>query len=188
MSIYNKLFKLQQAYASQKTGYNKFGNYNFRNAEQMLNELKPLFNELNLAMVFKEEYLDNDYIKCIGTLIDVENGETYSTESVILVDRGAKGMQLPQCVGSAVSYGRKYLLGGLLSVTDSATDPDAINDSITTESKPKKKKDKEKPTMTLIKEANDIKALMDIYNSLNEEEKQIFLPVLSNRKMELGIK
>lgn len=186
MSIYNKLFKLQQAYGSQKTGYNKFGNYNFRNAEQMLNELKPLFNELNLAMVFKEEYLDNDYIKCIGTLIDVENGETYSTESVILVDREAKGMQLPQCVGSAVSYGRKYLLGGLLSVTDSATDPDAINDSITTEAKPKKKKGK--ATMTLIKEATDIESLLNIWNSLNEEEKQIFQPVLSNRREELGIK
>lgn len=186
MSIYSKLFKLQQAYASQKTGYNKFGNYNFRNAEQMLNELKPLFNELNLAMVFKEEYLQDDYIKCIGTLIDVENGETYSTESVILVDRGAKGMQLPQCVGSAVSYGRKYLLGGLLSVTDSATDPDAINDNITTEAKPKKKKDK--ATMTLIKEANDKDSLMKIWNSLNEEEKQIFQPILRNRREELGIK
>lgn len=185
MSIYNKLFKLQQAYGSQKTGYNKFGNYNFRNAEQMLNELKPLFNELNLAMVFKEEYLQDDYIKCIGTLIDVESGETYSTESVILVDRGAKGMQLPQCVGSAVSYGRKYLLGGLLSVTDSATDPDAINDSTATETKPKKKG---KPTMTLIKEANDIDSLKKIWNSLNEEEKQIFQPVLSNRREELGIK
>lgn len=186
MSIYNKLFKLQQAYASQKTGYNKFGNYNFRNAEQMLNELKPLFNELNLAMVFKEEYLQDDYIKCIGTLIDVENGETYSTESVILVDRAAKGMQLPQCVGSAVSYGRKYLLGGLLSVTDSATDPDAINDSITTEAKPKKKKDK--AIMTQIKEANDKGSLMKIWNSLNEEEKQIFQPILRNRREELGIK
>lgn len=185
MSIYNKLFKLQQAYGSQKTGYNKFGNYNFRNAEQMLNELKPLFNELNLAMVFKEEYLQDDYIKCIGTLIDVESGETYSTESVILVDREAKGMQLPQCVGSAVSYGRKYLLGGLLSVTDSATDPDAINDGTTTETKSKKK---EKPTMTLINNAQNKEALMQIWNSLTKEEKEIFKPVLTERKKNLGIK
>lgn len=121
MSIYSKPFKLQQAYVSQKTDYNKFGDYNFRNAEQMLNELNPLFNELNLKMVFKEEYLQ-DYIKRIGTLIDVETGETYSTESVILVDREAKEMQLQN------------------------------------------------------------------WNSLTKEEKEIFKPVFTERKKNLGIK
>lgn len=183
MSIYNKLFKLQQAYGSQKTGYNKFGNYAFRNAEQMLKELKPLFNELGLIMVFKEEHLDNDYIKCVGTLIEVETGESYSTESTVLVDREAKGMQLPQSVGSAISYGRKYLLGGLLSITDSSSDPDAINthgQDITLA--------RDEEIRSWIANANDRESINNAFKALTDEEKKVYKSQFTKRRKELGIK
>ena len=174
-----KLFNLQQKYTSDKNGYNKFGNYTFRNAEQMLKELKPLLNEFGLAVLFREEYLGDDYIKCIGKLIDIKSGEYIETESVVMVDRNAKGMQMPQCVGSAISYGRKYLLGGLLAVTDSSKDPDAIN------MHGKENRDMDKEIREGIKKCQKVSELNDLWNSLDIDLQEAYQPLFTIRKEEI---
>lgn len=182
------LLSIQREFKSTKDKYNEFARFNYRSAETMYASLKPLLEKYNCIMTFSEEPMavgNSLYIKSTARLTSLEDGSVYESTSCVRDGDERKGLSWAQGSGCCLSYLRKYVLCGMLLVDD-GTDDDAISVNPNTPTPKKNKKDK--PTMTLIKEANDIKTLMDIYNSLNEEEKQIFLPVLSNRKMELGIK
>ena len=53
MKIYGQLAKIQQELKAPKNLYNKFGNYNYRNAEGILAAVKPLLN--GLALIVNDE-------------------------------------------------------------------------------------------------------------------------------------
>ena len=55
-----------------------------------------------------------------------DNCETIEATAIVGVDLNAKGQQMPQRFGSASSYGKKYALGNLLLIDDTA-DADATN-------------------------------------------------------------
>jgi hypothetical protein len=58
----------------------------------------------------------------------VSDGEqTISAKAVVGVDLNQKGMNVPQQFGSASSYAKKYALGNLFLIDDTA-DSDATND------------------------------------------------------------
>ena len=59
-------------------------------------------------------------------MVDAESGETIEATAIVGVDLNAKGQQMPQRFGSASSYGKKYALGNLLLIDDTA-DADATN-------------------------------------------------------------
>ena len=127
-NVIKKLFTLQQQFNSKKDSYNQFGKYAYRNAEKMLDDLKPLLNSLNLVIVFEETMLETEnWIKSTIHLIDIDTCEEFTTECVCKVDNDVKGMQAPQTVGAAISYLRKYLLQGLLAVSEGNIDPDCTN-------------------------------------------------------------
>ena len=127
MNIYKKLFQLQQEFKSTKNQENKFGKYNFRNIEVMLSELKPLLNKLGLIITFNEEYINDGFLKSTVTLIDTEDGETASTNSICAIDSEVKGMSNSQATGCALTYSRKYSLQALLAIDDGKSDPDSMN-------------------------------------------------------------
>lgn len=127
-NLIKKLFTLQQQFNSKKDSYNQFGKYAYRNAEKMLDDLKPLLKSLKLVIVFEETMLETEnWIKSTIHLIDVETCEEFKTDCVCKVDNDVKGMQAPQTVGAAISYLRKYLLQGLLAVSERNIDPDCTN-------------------------------------------------------------
>lgn len=127
-NVIKKLFTLQQQFNSKKDSYNQFGKYAYRNAEKMLDDLKPLLKSLKLVIVFEETMLETEnWIKSKIHLIDVDTCEEFTTECVCKVDNDVKGMQAPQTVGAAISYLRKYLLQGLLAVSEGNLDPDCTN-------------------------------------------------------------
>ncbi len=72
--------------------------------------------------------------------------------SIVGVDLNQKGMQVPQQYGSASSYGKKYALGNLFLIDDTA-DADATNDH------GKKKFQPKKPTLTSTKDPAFVKAM-----------------------------
>lgn len=134
-NIIKKLFTLQQQFNSKKDSYNQFGKYAYRNAEKMLDDLKPLLKSLNLVIVFEETMLETDnWIKSTIHLIDVDTCEEFTTDCVCKVDNEVKGMQAPQTVGAAISYLRKYLLQGLLAVSEGNIDPDYTNTHVNLQS------------------------------------------------------
>ena len=168
MSIYSKLFQLQQTYNSTKDNFNDFGKYSFRNVEQILAELKPILKPLNLVIVFNEEIVNgnnNDYIKFEAKLIDVETDESVSNVSVCGIDTELKGMSKAQMTGACLTYGRKYCLGGLLGFSTGIADPDSM-DNTKLNNKPKTTENKISDILQQISECNTIEDLTDLWGKL----------------------
>ena len=168
MNIYKKLFQLQQTYNSTKDNFNDFGKYSFRNVEQILAELKPILQPLNLVIVFNEEIVNgnnNDYIKFEAKLIDIETDESVSNVSVCGIDTELKGMSKAQMTGACLTYGRKYCLGGLLGFSTGIADPDSM-DNTKLNNKPKTTEDKISDILQQISECNTIDDLTDLWGKL----------------------
>lgn len=168
MDIYKKLSVLQQSYNSTKDQRNNFANFNYRNVENILTDLKPILNSLGLTLIFNEEIINgttNDYIKFECKLIDVETGESVNNISVCGIDTELKGMSKAQMVGADLSYGRKYCLGGLLLFSTGVADPDSM-DNTKLNNKPKTTEDKISDILQQVSECQTIEELTDLWNRL----------------------
>ncbi len=130
MNINEKLAKVQTEFKAKKSRYNSFGKYNFRSAEDILEAIKPFLIPLKLSVSISESMVDYDVdfpiMQSKATLFDAESNESVSATAIVGVDLQQKGMQMPQKFGSASSYGKKYALGNLFLIDDTA-DADATN-------------------------------------------------------------
>lgn len=126
MNIHEKLSKIQFEFKSKKSRFNSFGRYNFRSAEDILEALKPFNEKYNVYFTVDEKWLGDGVIETTASIIDSEKASCIATKAVVGVDFNQKGMQVPQQFGSASSYGKKYALGNLLLIDDTA-DSDATN-------------------------------------------------------------
>jgi len=126
MTIHEKLSKIQQEFKAKKSRFNSFGKYNFRSAEDILEALKPFNEKYNVYFKVDETYLGEGVIESVAIAVDAEGGMEVTAKAIVGVDLNQKGMQVPQQFGSASSYGKKYALGNLLLIDDTA-DADATN-------------------------------------------------------------
>lgn len=180
------LLSIQREFKSVKDRYNQFGQFKYRTAETMYASLKPLLDNYKCLLTFNEEPVavgSSLYIKCTARLISLEDESVFETTSCVRDGDERKGLSWAQGSGCCISYLRKYVMCGMLLVDD-GTDDDAISGNPNTTAAKKK----DKPTMTLINNAQNKEALMQIWNGLTKEEKEIFKPVFTERKKKLGIK
>jgi|TARA_R110001592_G_scaffold161661_1_gene394340 hypothetical protein len=130
MTIYQKLSLIQKEFKSKKSRFNSFGKYNFRSAEDILEALKPYNEKYKVYFVIHESYqMGNAIVPVIESRAQIHDSESdafISATAIVGVDLNQKGMQTPQQFGSASSYGKKYALGNLLLIDDTA-DSDATN-------------------------------------------------------------
>jgi hypothetical protein len=126
MTIHEKLSKIQKEFKAKKSRFNSFGKYNFRSAEDILEALKPYNEKYNVYFKVNENYLGDAIIESTATIVDAEGAMEITASAIVGVDLNQKGMQVPQQFGSASSYGKKYALGNLLLIDDTA-DADATN-------------------------------------------------------------
>ena len=173
MNIYSKLFQLQQEFKSAKNQENKFGKYNFRNIEIMLSELKPLLNKLGLVITFNEEFINDGFLKSTVSLIDTEDGETVSTNSICAIDSNVKGMSNSQATGCALTYSRKYSLQALLAIDDGKSDPDSMNgndfnNNSKSQNKSLTKEEKVSNILDQINECNTIDELTALWKQIGD--------------------
>lgn len=141
MNIYEKINKIQVELKAPKSQRNNFGNYNFRNCEDILEALKPLLLREKIIIQLSDELVqtgDRFYIKATATLIDVESGEKHSTTAFAREELSKKGMDGSQITGASSSYARKYALNGLLAIDDTK-DSDTTNTHNNNEPKNQKK-------------------------------------------------
>lgn len=131
-----KVVKLQSEVKVLKSLKNNFGNYTYRNVEQILAEVKPILQKLGLTIFMSDEVVfigeNRFYIKATITLTDGANkiesfGFAREADS-------KKGMDEAQLTGSCSSYARKYALGGLLLLDDNK-DIDSMDNASQTNSK-----------------------------------------------------
>lgn len=143
MNIAEKLLAIQTELKAPKNQLNKFGNYKYRSAEDILEALKPYLakNKVSVKVNCKTiEVCGMPYVEAKAMIIDAEDPNSIiESEDGAFVELEAKGMQMPQKSGAASSYAKKYALGNLF-LLDDTKDSDATNDHKTTSSA--------KPTLT----------------------------------------
>ena len=148
MKIFEKLAKIQQELKAPKNLFNKFGNYHYRNAEGILEAVKPMLG--GLALVINDEPVmvgERYYIKATATLTDGD--ESVSAVAYAREDEQKKGMDGCQLTGACSSYARKYALNALLMIDDSKdSDDDSLspkNPENEKKEEPKQKQPEQKP-------------------------------------------
>jgi hypothetical protein len=127
MKLNEKLATIQTKFKSKKSRFNSFGKYNFRSAEDILEATKPYLLELGVSVTINEEIISFDPFPIMNSQATISDGENaIHANAIVGIDLNQKGMQMPQKFGSASSYGKKYALGNLFLIDDTA-DSDAVN-------------------------------------------------------------
>lgn len=124
-----KLQGIQCSLKAPKGQTNKFGGYNYRSAEDILNAVKPLLGEWACSILIHDEIVqigNRIYVKATATLADSDSTDHVSSFAFAREPETKKGMDEAQITGSASSYARKYALNGLFAIDDTK-DPDATN-------------------------------------------------------------
>ncbi len=127
MTINEKLATIQTKFKSKKSRFNSFGKYNFRSAEDILEATKPFLLELGVTVTINEEIIKVDPLPMMNSKATISDGKNaIHANAIVGVDLNQKGMNVPQQFGSASSYAKKYALGNLFLIDDTA-DSDATN-------------------------------------------------------------
>ena len=173
MTINEKLSLIQQQFKAKKSRYNSFGKYNFRSAEDILEALKPFCDKYKVYFVIHEDLqmgFGNDVpiIQSRAQIHDSKSEAFISATAVVGVDLNQKGMQTPQQFGSASSYGKKYALGNLLLIDDTA-DSDATN----THGQATMTSAQLKQAQEYVKSGGKVEAIKKKYSMTPEQEKEL---------------
>lgn len=122
VTIYKKLLNIQKELNVPKGQYNKFGGYSYRNAEDILNAIKPLLWENECTAFFRKDVIeqvgDRYYLVATFDFVDISTGEKITVEARAREKEKKKGMDASQITGAASSYARKYALNGIFLIDD----------------------------------------------------------------------
>jgi hypothetical protein len=174
-----KLAIVQTKLKAKKSSYNSFGKYYFRKAEDILEAIKPFLMEQGITVTINEEIIATDPVPTIQSTATISDGvDAIHATAVVGVDLNQKGMQTSQQFGAASTYGKKYALGNLLLIDDTA-DSDATN----THGKAASVIDRvTKPTITKVQMAKaveyvtaggKVEAIESKYKLTNEQRKNL---------------
>ena len=128
-NLRQKLQWIQSSLKAPKGQTNKFGGYNYRSAEDILNAVKPLLNLWDCSLVINDEIVEISgrvYVKSSASIADSDNEQIITAQAFAREAEAKKGMDEAQITGSASSYARKYALNGLFAIDDTK-DADATN-------------------------------------------------------------
>ena len=159
MELREKLLNIQSELKAPKNQTNKFGGYNYRSCEDILESVKPLLLKYKTTLTIEDgielvgEHL---FMKSTAILQDVES-ESVLTNVAFAEMSDHKGMSSEQSTGTASSYCRKYCLNGLFLIDDTK-DPDIEEFAKQTEEKASDKQ------IDLIKSlVDDIDSMLNYY-------------------------
>ena len=129
ISFIKKLQGIQCNLRAPKGQKNKFGNYDYRSAEDILGAIKPLLAEYNLAILITDRIeMRGDFMFNVSkvTLLDCDTNQETHVEGWAMHSESKKGMDSAQISGSTASYSLKRALGNLFAI-DNEKDADATN-------------------------------------------------------------
>ena len=174
-----ELIKIQNELKVPKGNINKFGNYKYRSAEDILEAVKPVLLKYDATVYLSDE------IVLIGTKIFLKATACLTIgEKQICVNGFAetsehKGMSAEQTTGTASSYARKYALNGLFLIDETEQDADG-KDSID-------KKDILNASQK-IENCTSLDDLGTVWNSLTKDEQKQFVALKDAKKLQLSKK
>ena len=180
-----KLAIVQTKLKTKKTSYNAFGKYYFRKAEDILEAVKPFLLEQGITVTINEELISESLVPTIKSTATITDGkDAIHATAIVGVDLNQKGMQ------TAPSYGKKYALGNLFLIDDTA-DSDATNDHGKKASVVNKIRQAAKTNITdtqmkdavkYIKAGGNIEAIKNKYLLTSVQEKQLNGQTTSTQK------
>ena len=182
MTINEKLATIQTKFKSKKSRFNSFGKYNFRSAEDILEATKPFLLELGVSVTINEKLDEVVGLPIMTSTATITDGKSLIEATAIVgVDLNQKGMNTPQQFGSASSYAKKYALGNLFLIDDTA-DSDATNnhDKVPVKKQPKNtltstKDPAYKKAIDYIKSGGKLETIKGKYNISKEIEDELVL-------------
>ena len=120
------LIKIQNELKVPKGNLNKFGNYKYRSAEDILEAVKPILLKYNELLTLSDEIIlvgNKVFLKATAKINEVScYGYAELSEH--------KGMSAEQATGCASSYARKYALNGLFLIDETEQDADHDNKKV----------------------------------------------------------
>ena len=152
LSLSEKLNRIQVELKAPKDKLNKFGGYNYRSAEGILEALKPLLKTYGVYVTLSdsiEAIGGRVYIKTLATIHDIYSDTCVISTAYAREAEIKKGMDDAQVTGATSSYARKYALNGLF-LLDDTKDADTDEYAIQTKAEPKKATPAPKATASLI--------------------------------------
>lgn len=120
---------IQHKLKAPKGQYNSFGKYNYRSCEDILEGVKPLLKEHDLALLIDDEIVqigERYYVKATAKITD--GSEIVSATAYAREPDTKKGIDESQITGATSSYARKYALNALLCIDDTK-DADTMDNS-----------------------------------------------------------
>jgi len=176
-----KLATIQTELKAKKSSYNSFGKYHFRKAEDILEATKPFLLKHGVTVTINEELIMTDPVPTIKSIATISDGkDQVQATAVVGVDLNQKGMQTAQQFGAASSYGKKYALGNLFLIDDTA-DADSTNshgksnavNKIKQAAKPAITKEQLSKAKEYIAAGGSIDAIESKYKLTNEQRKNL---------------
>ena len=183
-NLNQKLAVIQTELKAKKSSYNAFGKYYFRKAEDILEAVKPFLLREDVSVRVDEESIHDTppTIKSTATISDGENSITAT--AIVGVDLQQKGMQTAQQFGAASSYGKKYALGNLFLIDDTA-DADSTYGhgkaaQLVNKAKAKMTEDQYKKAVDFVKKGGAISAIESKYDVTPDQKSGLTRIKISN--------
>lgn len=148
MTTIEKLAQVQQELIAPKNQFNKFGGYNYRSCEDILEGLKTCLAKVKAAVTITDDIVEvsgRHYVKATATFHDAESDGCISNTAFAREEETVKGMSSSQVTGSASSYARKYALNGLFAIDDVKDADSRDNREVKEEPNKAPEKPKEEP-------------------------------------------
>ncbi len=117
--LISKLQKIQGELRAPKDQYNKFGGYNYRSCESILESVKPLLQKYGCVLTLSDQMTcieGRHYLEATARLADGES--EICVTACAREAESKKGMDASQITGATSSYARKYALNGLFCIDD----------------------------------------------------------------------
>jgi hypothetical protein len=158
--------KIQNELKVPKGNVNKFGNYKYRSAEDILEAVKPILNKYNALLVLSDEIVqvgNKLFLKASATLY--YGGGPFTVYGYAELSEH-KGMSSEQATGTASSYARKYALNGLFLIDETEADADSKKPQLSKPTATKENIDKAKQgnfTIQQIKQHYTVTKEMEAY-------------------------
>lgn len=128
-----RFLDLQSRVKLSKDNFNEYGNFLYRNIEQMMDVVRPVGAELGIIFRFDDEIVVvgegeeyRFYVKSTATATDIESALSFSSSAYAREPKEKKKMDAAQVTGTASSYARKYALSALLAIGTGQPDPDEL--------------------------------------------------------------
>ena len=141
-SVHDVLHDIQVALKVPKDLWNDFGKYPYRNAESILQAVKPLLPDGYTVICDVNPEVMDGRIVCTATAMLAKGSdpsEKVWTAAYAIEPESKKGMDSAQVSGATISYAKKYALGNLFAI-------DGNKDSDAPETQPKTRKKAQKPS------------------------------------------